>query len=194
MPHKKRYLICLAVITFQLIGIHNTLGQEYYINEQSSANIIFIASGELATATTDEVEIIYNKNTQTVWLTFNVESFQIDNRKLRKKLFNKNKAKFTIKGTITRENSFSAGFGLMQFSFIGRIFNDIETTAVVASGRFSFSPEKMNQEYEFSLSCGIEPKWLGKKFADRSEFPAVNIHVIATILAPILGQKSASNN
>lgn len=194
MPHKKRYLTCLAVITYLLVGAHTTLGQQYYVNEHSTADIIFISSGELATATTDEAEIIYNENTQTVWLTFKAESFQIENKKLRKKLFHKNNAKFTIRGTITRENSFSAGFGLMQFSFIGRIFNDNEASPVVASGRFSFSPEKMGKEYEFSLSFGIEPKWLGKKFSDMSEFPAANIHIITTILTLVPVRKSVSNN
>ena len=180
----------LLLMTFS----HASVGQQYFTNSEGEANIHFLVSGELATATTNQVEIIYNEKTETVWITFQVESFQMEIKKLRKKLFKKNVAKFTLRGEVSFDHIINTDFGFGQFSFIGRIFNDHDTSPVVASGRVSLSQEKENHGYQFSISCGIGTKWFGQKFLDRSGFPAVNIHVTNTILSPVPAQSKLTKN
>ena len=183
MPVKTIYFFWLI---FVLAPPKAAIGQQYFTNSQGKANIHFIIEGEFHTATTNSVEIIYNTVKEAIWLTFPVESFQMENKKLWKKLFKKNPSHFVVRGDLRSKNIVSAGFDFFQFSFIGRIFNDHNTGPVSASGRFIFSPENEDKGYEFTLSSGIEKKWFGEKFASMSGYPVVNIHVITTILKPVV--------
>ena len=183
MPFKTIYIFWLILI---FASPQAAIGQQYFTSSEGRANIHFIVEGEFHTASTNSVEIIYNPRKETIWLTFPVESFQMENKKLWKKLFKKNPSHFVVRGDLRSKNIVSAGNDFFQFSFIGRIFNDHNTGPVSASGRFIFSPENEDKGYEFTLSSGIEKKWFGEKFASISGYPVVNIHVITTILKPVV--------
>ena len=183
MPFKVIYIFWLI---FVFASPNAAIGQQYYTSAEGRANIHFIVEGEFHTASTNSVEIIYNLRKETIWLTFQVASFRTGNKKLDKKLFKKNPSHFVVRGDLRSKNIVSAGFDFFQFSFIGRIFNDHNTGPVSASGRFIFSPENEDKGYEFTLSSGIEKKWFGEKFASISGYPVVNIHVITTILKPVV--------
>ena len=181
-------------MVFILVAYHPVKGQEYYTSSTGRANIYFVVSGEIASASTDKVEIIYNKRKETIWVTFPVRSFVAEDKRLTKKLFKKNKAEFVIRGNVSKKNIQNAGTDFLQFAFIGRIFNNNVGGPVRAAGRFDFSPSNEAKGYEFTLSTGIEPKWFGEPFDEMVGYPIVNIHIITTLLNPIIKQEETSNN
>lgn len=180
------------MVIFVFVSSKVALGQHYFTNSQSRANIHFIVEGKLHTATTDNVEIIFNQKKETVWLTFPVESFQMENKKLWKKLFKKNPSHFVVRGGLSSKSIITTGFDVFRFSFNGRIFNNDNTGPVSASGRFDFVSENQDSGYEFTLYLGVEKEWFGERFASMSGYPVVNIHVITTILKPVITTSKGS--
>ncbi len=191
---QKYFLACLVSVVFILVAYHPVKGQEYYTSSTGRANIYFVVSGEIASASTDKVEIIYNKRKETIWVTFPVRSFVAEDKRLTKKLFKKNKAEFVIRGNVSKKNIQNAGTNFLQFAFIGRIFNNNVGGPVRAVGRFDFSPANEAKGYEFTLSTGIESKWFGEPFDEMVRYPIVNIHIITTLLNPIIKQEETSND
>ena len=163
-----------------------SVGQKYYTSTKGRANIQFVISGELESATTNNVEIIYNKRTETIWLTFTINSFLVEDKKMTKKLFKKNDMYFAIKGKVSQKNIRNEGVDFRQFAFIGRIFNNNVRGPVSAKGRFDFSPTNEAKGYKFTLSTGIEPKWFGPQFEAIIGYPIVNIHIVPTLLSPFI--------
>ncbi len=185
MFSQKYFQVRLLNVVFILTTHLPVIGQEYYTSSTGRANIHFVVSGELRSASTDQLEIIYNKKKETVWITFSVQSFVAENKKLTKKLFKKNKTEFVIKGNLAEKNAQSVGIDYLQFVFIGRIFNDNVGGYVRAAGRIDFSLANKGEEYKFTLSTGIKPKWFGAQFDEMVEYPTVNIHIITTVLKSI---------
>ncbi|MEQ9438428.1 MAG: hypothetical protein RIG62_05250 [Cyclobacteriaceae bacterium] len=192
MRSQKYLPACLVQVVFILVAHHPVKGQEYYTSSTGRANIHFIVSGKLTSASTDKVEIIYDKKKETVWISFAVRSFVTENKKLTKKLFKKNKAKFVIRGNVSETNTQHAGIDYLQFAFIGRIFNNSFGGHVGAAGRFDFSPANRAKGYEFTLSTGVEPKWFGEQFDEMVGYTIVNIDIITTPLNPIIKQEETS--
>lgn len=194
MPYQKHLPSCLMYVTFFLAICRPSMGQQYYTSSEGRANIHFVVAGELSSATANNVEIIYDKKIETIWLTFIMHSFLAEDKTMTKKLFKKSDAHFVIKGKVSQKNVQNEGIDFRQFAFIGRIFNDNTGGPVRVSGRFDFSPENENQGYEFTMSAGIEPKWFGEKFEEMSEYPVVNIHIVTTLLNPIIKQEETVKN
>lgn len=183
--------IALFSLTIFMVISQRTSAQQYYTNEAGSASINFISSGALITAHSDNVEIIYNQKTETIWLTFQVASFQTGNNKLDKKLFRKNEAEFVIKGNVSAKNILYEEPHFKQFSFIGRVFNDLESGPITAAVRFDFASD--DHELNLTLASGVEPRWFGENFHKYAGFPIVNVYLEAT-LYPISASTSRSGD
>ncbi|MEQ8681161.1 MAG: hypothetical protein RID25_15475 [Cyclobacteriaceae bacterium] len=183
MSRKAKQILWLLII---VVSPRVALSQHHYLTTlDGTADIQFVIEGQLHSAKTKAIEIIYNQKKEIVWLRFPVKSFQMENKKLRKRLFKKNPTHFVVKGDLSSDNIIRAGNNFFQFSFIGKIFNDDNNGPVSASGRFAFVLSKQKNECGFTLIMGVEKKWFGEKFASRSSYPVVNIQVSAILLNPI---------
>ena len=155
--------------------------QKYYTAQEGEVTAYYIYEDQLSKASGHKVEVIFNKDSKTLWVTIPSAALSTGNKRIDRKLFRKSKDEFVIKAKIGPENILYHDEEFFEFSLIGRVFNKVAGGPVSLSGKFDFKPGGPDKGFDLYMYFGVESKWMGAQFLKHSDYPVVNIRITAEV-------------
>ena len=175
-----KVLRCFLVGVAMLLG-SETVAQKYYLANEGDMSIHFGYNHGIFTGNSDEVDVIFNRDKIVLWVTIKGSDFKTGNRKIDRRLFRKNEDEFMVKVEILQKDVIYGQEELLQFSLIGRVFNDVDGGPVSIMGALGDSLDGHQGNLTLYLYFGVEGKWFGKRFIKYSDYPVVNIRLEAEL-------------
>ncbi|WP_339790152.1 MAG: hypothetical protein ACMVP2_15905 [Imperialibacter sp.] len=188
--HKNHQIMltrCLATGLFALV-LSGCFAQKYYTTEKGNVHAYFKYHDTFEGAASNEAEVIFNRDSKTIWVTIRCSALSTGNRRIDRHLFRKNGHEFVVKTVIPLTGILYDKEEVLQLSLNGRIFNKVKGESLSLSGKFDFSQAESSETFDFHLYFGIDSKWMGDRFLQHSDYPVINIQVAAK-LAPVTEMK-----